>query len=449
MAWDGTWFGAWDGIWFGTTEIPPSSSGSKKSIGGGLILSPFAAQQRLLPFRNKSGEVVPPYAAVKLKKSRAGEATAHLGYKPDKDDDPYVVFNGPFEVQPEETGFSTADYPMWAAYADGDGDPDNGESLGTRAGHWELHRGYEGFLVWGGAGDGRVFVQIDVTCRSSMAGGYYGYYTPPKPSNPSYFLGCYLCNPALYLPSVLCANHVDSLGHDTGLLLKRWNGGYGAPVPWLPAFLTENSGGAGITASGWFSDLIEDIVCTYDIEYDVTILGVPYHFRFQFTDRYYCYYAYGYNDSCSVIVGQYFNRTGTKTQIVDGDVSSFSMDANAVSAGASLLSAGFGLGCGSVTCSPFRARHYLNTLFGHFVCDCPVYVQGALPGNIDISSYPCEEAAAVCSPLAGQYVEVFTCGGDVDVPSWFPPPAKGLPGFQSTNYGEGIGGFQADTFQME
>ena len=208
--------------------------------GGGLILSPFASQQRLLTYKNKSGEVVPPYAAVKLKKSRAGEATAHQGYKPDKDDDPFVVFNGPFAVQPEESGFSTADYPLWAALADGDGTPDNGESLGTRAGNWELHRGYEGFLVWGGADNGRVFVQIDVTCRETGGAGGYYYDVFENPC----------CG--LPLPRTLCANHIDSTSHDGGITLDFWNA--------LPADRPTVSSASGVDDDGimpppWIPDI--------------------------------------------------------------------------------------------------------------------------------------------------------------------------------------------------
>lgn len=183
-------------VWYLSNELFAFPPAAPLPHALGMVLSPTSPRQRILPFVNKSGETIPPFGAIKLKLARAGETAEHHGYKPDKDDDPFVVFNGPTEVAADQASSCTADHPLWAMYNPVDGTPANGESLGTRAGYWQLYRGYEGFLVWGGADGEKVYVQSDVTCRevgSGNGGLYSGYSTNSGPRLPNGCAGCPCC----------------------------------------------------------------------------------------------------------------------------------------------------------------------------------------------------------------------------------------------------------------
>lgn len=259
-----------------------------KRVGGGLVLSQGATRQRIIPFVNTSGEKIPPRSAVKLKHSRAGARNYHKGYKPDKDDDPFVVFNGPTEVEPDEDGYATADYPLWAKYNPEDGDPVNGESLGTRAGFWELHRGYEGFLVWGGADGEKVYVQPDLTCRDIK--NIYPYYYKKRITGRRFAPPEDGCCPGITLPEVMIANIVGTAVHD-GAFAMYYNDSASWPS-WLPDFTNPL---AGCTTSGditirtrtnaliglpyrcWWSNLIEERVCNYNITCNAGLCTINYN----------------------------------------------------------------------------------------------------------------------------------------------------------------------------
>lgn len=132
--------------------------------------------QRPLTFINLSSEIMPPFAAMQI---RAVDLDGtHYVQKPDADDLPpqKVFLNGPTSVKPNGSGTAQNSIPYRAMFSLGDGPTDNRESVGTRAGFWELYRGFEGFLVRGMPLEtvGEIVVQPDVTCRELVSGVYYG-----------------------------------------------------------------------------------------------------------------------------------------------------------------------------------------------------------------------------------------------------------------------------------
>jgi hypothetical protein len=438
--------------------LPPGVGGTHYChTMAGLVLSPFAAQQRILPFMNKSGERVPPHAVVKLKRSRAGKS--HHGYKPDKDDDPFVVFNGQFEVEPDGDGYATVDYPLWARYNAADGDPTNGESLGTRAGFWELHRGYEGFLVWGGADGEKVYVQSDVTCRESGGDQYYysSYYGGYGP-NPRYVINC--CGATTNLSSVLIMNHGGSLTHDRGMTLRRWNGGYDNPVPWHPRYLTEFLIGGSpppFTVAAWYSDFIEfmtsgPVTLTLTVDSGTEVSD----FTWEIVDTWWVYYSAFAYAQCFGTFNQVFRRTGTVTRvtfnrstgITTTDVfdQTFPADVSgsprywsaAPSAGGQEAPFSAGVqACFALTavaeCNPFYAKGYLgqpyNGEYSGIFATVPEYaaVPGIGPlfqwvdGSYDIEPNQYCSGNFSSDPVHAPYLEVMDAAGTpYDFP-WTPP----------------------------
>lgn len=131
---------------------------------------PLIRRQRFTDFVNISGEEIPAYAALEIV-SVDSDLTVYVT-KPTKNDANFVLINGRTRVPVGEGGSCTNHMPTWAYYNAEDGEPENGDTLGTRAGFWSLHLGYEGFLVWGGVHNNIVFVQRDMMCREE-GGGYY------------------------------------------------------------------------------------------------------------------------------------------------------------------------------------------------------------------------------------------------------------------------------------
>lgn len=133
-------------------------------------------RHRRLPFQNTStDETIPAYGAFEI--SGYTDGGIALARKPDKDDSGIAHLNTDAAVPPQGFGISHRHFPSWANYESGDGDVANGEYIGTRAGSYKLHRGYEGFIVWGAADGQKVWVQSDLTCRAPFPGAYY--YSPP------------------------------------------------------------------------------------------------------------------------------------------------------------------------------------------------------------------------------------------------------------------------------
>lgn len=172
--------------------------------------------QRWVTVKNMSGETIPAYAAMEpYGVDRDGNI---LVRKPTQDDSNKCILNGGSVIGIGDYGTGTNHMATWAYYEVSDGEPAVGEMLGTRSGYWKLHRGYEGFLAWGGAsemGIGIVKVQRDLTCR--VAGGYhYGYY--PNVRGRGFCCGCarFDCETNTPFPDTLeCTLTVDCIGTTT------------------------------------------------------------------------------------------------------------------------------------------------------------------------------------------------------------------------------------------
>lgn len=100
---------------------------------------------RYLSVKNQSGEVVPPYAVMRIVETDK-EDTIYIS-KPNKDNDKLIMLNGPSQIGIDGTGLGTIDMPFWAAFNQADGTPGNGEQWGTENGSWKLKKDKRGFLT--------------------------------------------------------------------------------------------------------------------------------------------------------------------------------------------------------------------------------------------------------------------------------------------------------------
>lgn len=128
-------------------------------------------QIRWLPARNNGTDNIPPGAAVE-----------RMGYdlygnilvrRPTTDNSATAYINSDAWIMAANNNNGTAgvgvvtnDFPAVAKLNTGDGIPANGEYLGTRAGYFELFRGYTGFIAWGGGSydPEKIVVQRDSDC---------------------------------------------------------------------------------------------------------------------------------------------------------------------------------------------------------------------------------------------------------------------------------------------
>lgn len=121
--------------------------------------------------RNVSGEEIPARAAMEPV-SRSADGYINVT-KPNINDSGSALINGDHAIPVNAHGFGSYNWPIRAKYNTSETPAVNGQSIGTRAGYWELYPGYEGFLVWGRKDSGTYVVQRNVTCRTLTSGGYY------------------------------------------------------------------------------------------------------------------------------------------------------------------------------------------------------------------------------------------------------------------------------------
>lgn len=410
---------------------------------------------------NPGPEEIPAHAAVEW--SVVNADGAFILRKPDKDDSPTAFFNTETAIPVGGYGYVTKHLPTWALYHAADGTPSNGESLGTRAGFWEIYRGYEGFLVWGGADGEKVYVQSDLTCRETGGADYY-YYSRRR--NPKFGSTC--CS-GKALSSVLQANVIGTTAHDTGVNLYRWNGGYYNPVPWLPLFLGQSTlMGRPYTYPGWTSHVIED----FSQDYDFTITFPPsggdtVSNRWQFTDRY--YYVVGFDylvQACGLWLEQWRERTGTQTIThTNGSptvVSSMNTPTNGTTSSemrqALLTPNRFGA-CDTLTCTPFYRKQTVgrdgSAVFAGAsppYCAAPTWdtaalLAGSLFASAEVSTCDEPDGTCVSSTPGGPQIEVWEPSEDPE--PWDPPPPRELgPGdwFGHWNGGGSGGGSSRNWF---
>ena len=71
-----------------------------------------------------------------------------------------VLVNSVTPIPPQSYGSATRESPTYAAYNSGDGTPANGDTWGAANGSYQLRKNnsQNGFVVFGNAADGRVFV---------------------------------------------------------------------------------------------------------------------------------------------------------------------------------------------------------------------------------------------------------------------------------------------------
>ncbi len=69
--------------------------------------------------------------------------------QPNADNQAQVLFTGPVAIPPSAYGAATYDFPTWAAYNAGDGDPAVGDQRGAGNGSYVLRSGKTGFWVIG------------------------------------------------------------------------------------------------------------------------------------------------------------------------------------------------------------------------------------------------------------------------------------------------------------
>lgn len=111
--------------------------------------TPSVSQITWHPVSNSSGETIPAFAAMEITglDTDTGEFTVDI---PSADNaTANILFNGPVEIEADESGAGTYDMPASARYNTSDGTPGNGADWGVAANDWKLREGYSGFLIQG------------------------------------------------------------------------------------------------------------------------------------------------------------------------------------------------------------------------------------------------------------------------------------------------------------
>lgn len=123
-----------------------------------MTTQPQPAGVRKVTFQNDSGETVPAYACIQL----TGTTTlnSRVVFTADQWDgdgsDDIFYFNGPIDVADGETGEAfQPNTAQWVLY-DTEGTPAFQEEWGPVSGSWEIGSDGTGFIIMGGATDGRV-----------------------------------------------------------------------------------------------------------------------------------------------------------------------------------------------------------------------------------------------------------------------------------------------------
>lgn len=119
-------------------------------------------QQRLVEFRNASGQIVPSFGVLQI----TGSEVAGVGRKiltvtrPDGTAGAVYAVNSHLPVAVGKGGMCTLDFPALAAYATGDGTPAVNELWGPKSGQFTLAKGLPGFTIIGTPVDGNVLIAL-------------------------------------------------------------------------------------------------------------------------------------------------------------------------------------------------------------------------------------------------------------------------------------------------
>lgn len=113
--------------------------------------SPFM-QNPWKPFRNTSGEVVPPYAVMRITGAEDhNHSLRYLIHKPNSDFHTHYLVNGPASVPVDKDGFcTTLSQAGFVAYNSSAGTPAAHEEWGAKSGQWTLEKNRPGFIIDGG-----------------------------------------------------------------------------------------------------------------------------------------------------------------------------------------------------------------------------------------------------------------------------------------------------------
>lgn len=307
------------------------------------------SRQRYIPCVNNSGETAPAYGACEVERFLS-DGTAVIK-KPDRDDSPAAWIIGGASIEDKAGGLITWMMPSKALLNDIDGEPDNGESLGTRSGYWQLHRGYEGFLVWGLPSPTDeptgIVIQRDTLCRQQSSDGYYGaYYSTQSSSSPRLPNGCGGCNccpcvcwwatnwhKSLNASSFLVGPVTSPAPHWTlvsnGLSLQNSN------PDWMYLGDIASSAGAcdigGLSAIDANGDFLDASLCPYwqgDLVYSgLNRLGVPVLVTINVTFRIVFDVQWACTDTS---VADNFIWSGTSINSISGSDGGFLWDTNGI-----------------------------------------------------------------------------------------------------------------------
>jgi len=94
--------------------------------------------------------------------------------QPDADDLVSLLVNGPGAISAGGYGVASNEFPEWVAYETSDGTPAVGEKWGSGSGSFKLRKDNIGFIVVGGAANGRVLVNKDDRTASGGGSGETG-----------------------------------------------------------------------------------------------------------------------------------------------------------------------------------------------------------------------------------------------------------------------------------
>ena len=115
-----------------------------------LNFSQSAIEQRILVLKNTGEILAPPFGILQvfgmLFNESAGRWTVEVG-QPTDDNAKLFVINGPTDLDIDQEGIGSWDWPGWVLFDSADGDPALGEVWGVQAGTFMAKKDKRGLII--------------------------------------------------------------------------------------------------------------------------------------------------------------------------------------------------------------------------------------------------------------------------------------------------------------
>lgn len=115
-----------------------------------LQFSQSASEQRILVLKNTGSVLAPPFGILQvfgmLFSESAGRWTVQVG-RPTEDNAKLFVINGPTELDIEQEGLGSWDWPGWVLFDEADGVPALGEVWGVQKDTFKAKKDKRGLII--------------------------------------------------------------------------------------------------------------------------------------------------------------------------------------------------------------------------------------------------------------------------------------------------------------